>query len=87
MPGDTHHGLVSVLVVIAGARGQRRPRLLLVSNLIAGEELAELLNAVRRERKASLGASHQSCQAQDDGEPQAESTRSHSCKGNSVSAE
>ena len=41
----THHGLISVLVVIAGAGGQHRSGLLLISDLVAGEKLAELLNA------------------------------------------
>lgn len=40
----THHCLVPILVVIAGATGQHCFGLLLVSDLIAGEKLAELLN-------------------------------------------
>lgn len=39
-----HHSMVLVLVVVAVARGQRGSGLLLISNLITGEKLAELLN-------------------------------------------
>lgn len=40
-----YHGLVSILVVVAGAGGQQGSGLLLLSDLIAGEKLTELLNA------------------------------------------
>lgn len=40
-----YHSLVSVLVVVAGARRQQGSGLLLLSDLVTGEELTELLNA------------------------------------------
>ena len=46
----TYHGLVPISVVIIGAGGEHRSELLLLSDLVTWEELAELLDAtVQRE--------------------------------------
>lgn len=55
-----HHRLVLVLVVVAAARGQRGFGLVLISNLITGEKLAELLDTgtQRKHDVRKTGLSH-----------------------------